>query len=199
MAAYQLLGQSFSFFHNQLFCKPAEHGGELAWLLDYSYWTFTKPMHHLTCWIGLNDANIDNSCLYFVQGSHKWGLLPIIGLTCGMDAVREILSSEQVEAFDKRVPNELLKGYTSFHYPLMMHGSYTNTSSRPRRAVVLNAMDYQTLGNTADYERKEALKNFPDMPQDKILDSQLFPLLFEGDKELVGVGREIPIINIKEF
>jgi len=195
MAAYQLLGQSFRFFHDQLFCKPAEHGGVVAWHQDYSYWTFTKPMNHLTCWIGLDDANIQNGCLYFVPGSHKWGLLPITGLTGGMDAVREILSSEQVDAFDKRVPNELLKGYASFHHPLMMHGSYANTSPRPRRAVVLNAMGNQTLGNTADYERKDALKSFPNMPQDKILDSQFFPLLFDGDKELAGLKPAIPTIN----
>ena len=29
----------------------------MAWHQDFSYWTFTKPMHHLTCWIGLDDAN----------------------------------------------------------------------------------------------------------------------------------------------
>lgn len=57
MAAYQLLGQSFRIFHDQLFCKPAKHGGVVAWHQDFSYWTFTKPMHHLTCWIGLDDAN----------------------------------------------------------------------------------------------------------------------------------------------
>jgi hypothetical protein len=30
MAAYQLLGQSFRLFHDQLFCKPAKHGGVVA-------------------------------------------------------------------------------------------------------------------------------------------------------------------------
>src|SRR5215203_5890701 len=99
MAAYQLLGQSFRIFHDQLFCKPAKHGGVVAWHQDFSYWTFTKPMHHLTCWIGLDDANKENGCLYFVPGSHKWGLLPITGLTGDMDAVREILNKEQLEEF----------------------------------------------------------------------------------------------------
>src|SRR5579862_9443676 len=80
MAAYQLLGQSFRLFHDQLFCKPAKHGGVVAWHQDFSYWTFTKPMHHLTCWIGLDDATKENGCLYYVPGSHKWGLLPITGL-----------------------------------------------------------------------------------------------------------------------
>ena len=199
MAAYQLLGQSFRLFHDQLFCKPAKHGGVVAWHQDYSYWTFTKPMHHLTCWIGLDDANTENGCLYFVPGSHKWGLLPITGLTGDMEAVRTILDTEQLQQFDKRVANELPKGYASFHHPLTMHGSYANTSERPRRAVVLNAMSCGTLGNTAGYSRLEALKSFPAMEQDKVLDSNFFPLLFDGDKELEALGKNIPKVDYTEL
>ncbi len=199
MAAYQLLGQSFRIFHDQLFCKPAKHGGVVAWHQDFSYWTFTKPMHHLTCWIGLDDANTENGCLYFVPGSHKWGLLPITGLTGDMDAVRTILNKEQLAAFEKRVPNELPKGYASFHHPLMMHGSYANTANRPRRATVLNTMSAHTLGNTAGYHRQEALSSFPPMPQDQQLDSKFFPLLFDGDKELAAFGKTIPKVDYKEL
>ena len=55
-AASQLLGGAVRFWHDQLFCKPAKHGGVVAWHQDYSYWTRTKPMAHLTCWIGLDDS-----------------------------------------------------------------------------------------------------------------------------------------------
>lgn len=199
MAAYQLLGQSFRIFHDQLFCKPAKHGGVVAWHQDFSYWTFTKPMHHLTCWIGLDDANKENGCLYFVPGSHKWGLLPITGLTGDMEAVRTILNDEQLEAFEKRVGNELPKGYASFHHPLIMHGSYANTSERPRRATVLNVMSSSTQGNTEGYYRLDALHTFPEMPQDQVLDSNFFPLLFDGDKELEALGKDIPKVDYREL
>jgi len=199
MAAYQLLGQSFRLFHDQLFCKPARHGGVVAWHQDFSYWTFTKPMHHLTCWIGLDDATKENGCLYFVPGSHKWGLLPITGLTGDMDAVRQVLNEEQLGIFEKRVANELPKGYASFHHPLTMHGSYANYSERPRRAVVLNAMDHRTLGNIVGYDRMEELKYFPAMLQDKLLDSRFFPLLFDEDKELEALTRHIPKVDAREL
>ncbi|QKJ63423.1 phytanoyl-CoA dioxygenase family protein [Flavobacterium sp. M31R6] len=199
MAAYQLLGQSFRIFHDQLFCKPAKHGGVVAWHQDFSYWTFTKPMHHLTCWLGLDDANKENGCLYFVPGSHKWGLLPITGLTGDMDSVRTVLNEEQLEAFEKRVANELPKGYASFHHPLTMHGSYANTSDRPRRATVLNAMSFSTQGNTEGYYRLDALHTFPEMPQDQVLDSNFFPLLFDGDKELEALGKDIPKVDYREL
>lgn len=199
MAAYQLLGQSFRLFHDQLFCKPAKHGGVVAWHQDFSYWTFTKPMHHLTCWIGLDDATKDNGCLYYVPGSHQWGLLPITGLTKDMYAVKEILTGEQQVQFDNKFANELPKGYASFHHPLTMHGSYANHSEKPRRAVVLNAMDHCTLGNTAGYERTEELKNFPEMPQDKLLSSNFFPLLFNPDRELGELLNTLPKVNYKEL
>jgi ectoine hydroxylase-related dioxygenase (phytanoyl-CoA dioxygenase family) len=199
MAAYQLLGQSFRMFHDQLFCKPAKHGGVVAWHQDFSYWTFTRPMHHLTCWIGLDDATTENGCLYYVPGSHKWGLLPITGLTGDMEAVREVLDEEQVTIFEKKVANVLPRGYASFHHPLLMHGSYANNSERPRRAVVLNAMGSKTLGNTANYQRMEALHSFPSMEQSQVLDGRYFPLLFDDVKELKNAAKLVPKINPGEL
>lgn len=194
MAAYQLLGQPFRLFHDQLFCKPARHGGVVAWHQDFSYWTFTKPMNHLTCWIGLDDASVENGCLYYVPGSHKWGLLPITGLAGDMDAVRQVLDDDQKAVFEKKVANELKKGYASFHHPLTMHGSYANYSERSRRAVVINAMGHQTLGNTAGYERLDALEAFPPMPQNQVLDGRFFPVLFDdSDPEMKDLISRIPV------
>jgi ectoine hydroxylase-related dioxygenase (phytanoyl-CoA dioxygenase family) len=199
MAAYQLLGQPLRLFHDQLFCKPAKHGGVVAWHQDFSYWTFTKPMHHLTCWIGLDDANIENGCLYYVPGSHKWGLLPITGLAGDMDAVRQVLNQAQIAVFENKFANELSRGYASFHHPLTMHGSYANYSERPRRAVVLNAMADGTLGNTANYERIEVLHSFPAMEQDRVLNGRFFPLLFDGNKELKALLNKVPKVNCKSL
>src|ERR1041384_8800686 len=45
--ASQLLNGPVRFWHDQLFVKPANDGGVVAWHQDYSYWTRTKPMAHL--------------------------------------------------------------------------------------------------------------------------------------------------------
>ncbi|HEY0433464.1 MAG TPA: phytanoyl-CoA dioxygenase family protein, partial [Chitinophagaceae bacterium] len=77
VAASQLLGgQPVRFWHDQLFSKPAKKGGVVAWHQDYSYWTRTKPVAHLTCWCGLDDSTRENGCLQYIAGSHKRGLLP---------------------------------------------------------------------------------------------------------------------------
>lgn len=184
MAAYQLLGQPYRFFHDQLFCKPAQHGGVVAWHQDFSYWTWTQPMAHLTCWIGLDDANEENGCLYYVPRSHRWGLLPITGLAGDMEAVREVLDEEQQRSFDNQVANVLGKGYASFHHPITMHGSYANHSERQRRAVVLNVMAQDTRSNIESVAREDELKGFPVKPQGELMDGKYYPLLFDPEKEL---------------
>lgn len=192
MAAYQLLGGTFRQFHDQLFYKPAGHGGVVAWHQDYSYWTWTKPMKHLTCWVALDDANEENGCLYYIPKSHRWGLLPITGLAGDMLAVKEVLNEEQKKEFDKKIPNVVKKGYASFHHPLMMHGSYENRSSRPRRATVLNVMNDGVISNMGN--ANQDLGGFPLIPQDTPMNGQFFPILFDAEKELGSLMNKIPTI-----
>src|SRR5258707_12506234 len=136
--AAQLLGGAVRFWHDQLFCKPAHHGGVVAWHQDYSYWTRTKPMAHLTCWIGLDDATKENGCLQSLPGSQRWELLPVPGLAGDMNAIQSVLSPEQQAQF-KPVAIELKAGDAAFHHPHMVHGSYANSTDRQRRATVINA------------------------------------------------------------
>jgi len=191
MATYQLLGGAFRHFHDQLFCKPADHGGVVAWHQDYSYWTWTKPMAHLSCWIGLDDATPENGCLYFVPGSHIWGLLPVTGLAGDMDAVRSVLNDEQLAGFDNRVANPLKKGEASFHHPLMMHGSYENRSNRQRRAIVLNTL---VDGATSNAEAFKDPKKFPIPPQGASIAGQFYPILFDPERELGSLAHEVPTV-----
>src|SRR5688572_23327251 len=136
--ASQLLDGAVRFWHDQLFYKPSRHGGVVIWHQDYSYWTRTQPMAHLSCWIGLDDSTRENGCVHYVPGSHRWELLPRLSFANDMDAVLDSLTPAQRAEF-KPVAIELKAGECSFHHPLMVHGSYANKTGRPRRAVVLNA------------------------------------------------------------
>ncbi|MCJ7465557.1 MAG: phytanoyl-CoA dioxygenase family protein [Maribacter sp.] len=176
MAAYQLLGNKpVRFWHDQLFYKPAKHGGVVAWHQDYSYWTRTVAMQHLTCWTGLDDASTENGCLYYIPKSHTWGLLNAPELAGNMEGIKDYLSPGQLAEF-KPIPIELKKGYATFHHPLMVHGSYENTSSRSRRAFVLNVFADGTISNTDD----ELLKGVPPIPKGGKMQGKFFPLLFKG-------------------
>ena len=175
MAASQLLGNKpVRFWHDQLFCKPAHHGGVVAWHQDYSYWTRTVPMQHLTCWVGLDDATVENGCVHYIPKSHEWGLLDKPELAGDMEGLLEYLEEDQKAAF-KPVPVEMEKGYATFHHPLTIHGSYENKSPSSRRAFVLNVFADGTLSNTDG----ELLAGVPVIKKGKKMEGQFFPLLKE--------------------
>jgi ectoine hydroxylase-related dioxygenase (phytanoyl-CoA dioxygenase family) len=186
--ARQLLGGGVRFMQDQLFCKPPSRGGVVAWHQDYSYWTFAQPMGHVTCWIALDDVSMENGSLCYIPGSHRWGLLPITGLTGEMGAIEGVLSARQRAAF-RPVALELKRGEASFHHPLLVHGSHDNTSARPRRATVLNLMRDGTRAAAAEPEtdglpafmlrptEETVFYEVGGTPRGRVLDGRYFPLL----------------------
>lgn len=182
MAASQLLGnKAVRFWHDQLFCKPAKHGGVVAWHQDYSYWTRTVPLQHLTCWVALDDATTENGCMHYVPKSHQWGLLEKPELAGEMEGLMEFLTPAQKAAFNP-VPIELKKGHGTFHHPLLIHGSYENRSERSRRAFVLNMFADGTISDTD----KELMPGTPAIPKGEKISGQYFPILMDPEKELAG-------------
>ena len=174
--ASQLLGGAVRFWHDQLFVKPAHDGGVVIWHQDYSYWTRTRPMAHLTCWIGLDDSTTENGCLHYVPRSHKWNLLPREDLANDMDKIRESLTEDQLRDF-KPVAIELKRGECSFHHPVMVHGSFANTSERPRRAAVINVVRDGVISDSDE----PLLDGVSVIPKGEKLAGQFFPLLYNPD------------------
>lgn len=177
MPAYQLLGEKgVRFWHDQLFCKPAKHGGVVAWHQDYSYWTRTTPMQHLTCWTGLDDATTENGCLQYIPGSHQWGLLNKPSLTGEMHGLNEFLNKEQQDALKNPTFVELKKGHASFHHPLLVHGSSENDSEKKRRAFVLNVFADETLSDSNEV----SLAGVPPIKKGDKMEGKFFPLLMDS-------------------
>jgi ectoine hydroxylase-related dioxygenase (phytanoyl-CoA dioxygenase family) len=172
--ASQLLAGAVRFWHDQLFCKPARDGGVVAWHQDYSYWTRTRPMSHLTCWIGLDDATKHNGCLQYIPGSHRWELLPVTGIAGDMNAIQTVLDADQKKQF-RPFAVELKKGECAFHHPLMVHGSYENTTNGPRRAAVINVFRDGVLSHSDE----ELLGGVPKIKAGQKMQGQFFPLLFD--------------------
>ena len=176
VAAAQLLDGPVRFWHDQIFYKPAQHGGVVIWHQDYSYWTRTTPVAHTSCWIGLDDSTRENGCVHYVPGSHRWPLLPRTSFANQMDVVLGSLTPEQREQFNP-VPIELKAGECSFHHPLMVHGSYANRTARPRRAVVINAF----RDGVVSASNAPLLEGVPAIPAGSKIEGQFFPLLSDPD------------------
>jgi len=176
VAASQLLGdQAVRFWHDQLFYKPAKKGGVVAWHQDYSYWTRTKPVAHLTCWCGLDDAKKENGCLQYIAGSHQWGLLPKPVIAGELEGIRDFLNDEQKKQFDHPQYAEVKAGEAIFHHSLTLHGSGENKSDRPRRAFVINVFADGVVSDSDD----TLLEGVPPVKKGNKMEGQFFPLLFD--------------------
>lgn len=176
--AAQLLGGPIRLLHDQVFAKPAGHGGRVSWHQDYSYWTWSAPMAHLSCWIGLDDADRDNGCLECVPGSHRWELQPR-GSLSGSGEAEEELPPVRRKALDHAVPLEMPRGQASFHHPLTVHGSGANRSPRPRRALVLNFVADGVVSRMRGHD----MGRFPRVPEGEPLGDPDYPLIFPRDAE----------------
>lgn len=166
------------FWHDQLFAKPPHHGGCVAWHQDYSYWTRTQPVQHITIHIALEDQTKENGTLYYIPGSHRWTRdgkpLPVTDFNFkDMESIMTVLTEEEKKEF-KPIPSLLKKGEASFHTGMAVHGSYGNKSASPRRSAVLNYFADGTISNT-DEDLLKGIK----IPKGEKMDGQFFPLLFD--------------------
>src|SRR5436305_1563893 len=60
-------------YHDQGLFKPPRIGDEVPWHQDNGYWKL-EPPGAASCWIALDDATLENGCMWVVPGSHKAGL-----------------------------------------------------------------------------------------------------------------------------
>src|SRR4051812_15853535 len=93
-----------------------------------------------------------------------------------MEAIREVLTPEQFARFEKPKAIEMKRGEASFHHPLMIHGSFANSTDRPRRATVVNAFRDGVVSDSDE----PLLQGVPAVPKGERMDGQFFPLLYGG-------------------
>jgi len=176
VAASQLLGNvPVRFWHDQIFWKPPKQGGVVAWHQDYSYWTRTIPIAHLTCWCALDDATKENGCLQYIPGSNKWGLLPKPVIAGELKGIKNFLDERQKKQFDDPQYAEVKAGEAIFHHSLTLHGSGANTSSKPRRAFVINTFAEGVISDS----NEPLLAGVPIVTKGEKVRGQFFPLLFD--------------------
>ncbi len=56
--------------------KPARHGAATPWHQDEAYWPVPmQDARSCSTWLALQEATVDNGCMWFVPGSHRLGVL----------------------------------------------------------------------------------------------------------------------------
>ena len=69
----ELLGPNIKLYTDQLMMKPRFHGTVTDWHQDSMAWHHFAPQEHISCWVALDDATVENGCMTVIPGSHQWG------------------------------------------------------------------------------------------------------------------------------
>jgi phytanoyl-CoA hydroxylase len=132
-------------------------GGEVTCHQD-SIFLYTEPMSVVGLWFALEDATLENGCLWAIPGGHKLGLKSRF--------LRAPEGGTLFEHYDtspwpleKLKPLEVSKGTLIVLNGLLPHMSKANTSPRSRHAYTLHVMD-----GHADYPADNWLQRALDNP-----------------------------------
>ena len=137
--------------------KQPRIGGEVTCHQDATF-LYTEPLKLAGLWFALEDATIENGCLWAIPGGHQLGLKSRF--------VRAKEGGTRVEVFDsspwpeeKVEPLEVEKGTLIVLHPLLPHLSRENRSAKSRQAYTLHVIDA-----ASDYPAENWLQRSKEMP-----------------------------------
>ncbi len=125
-----------------LFVKPPGFQGQ-AWHQDEIYIP-TRDRSLIGAWIALDDATVENGCLWVIPGSHRMGYLYPQRDHNNRD---EFDFAQESYGFDEsaEVPVEVKTGSVVFFNGYLLHRSFKNRSEIFRRVLVSHYMNAWSL------------------------------------------------------
>lgn len=132
----QLLGPEASFGDGHMIYKPARIGAETPWHQDEAYWDPGLEYESLSIWVPLQEATVDNGCMWFVPGTHTDEVHP--HRSVGGDVRIHALEMLEPPAMSDAVACPLPPGGATFHSSRTFHYTGANRSDVDRRAYILS-------------------------------------------------------------
>ncbi|KAK2493294.1 hypothetical protein MC885_016846 [Smutsia gigantea] len=122
--------------------KQPHFGGEVSPHQDASF-LHTEPLGRvLGIWIALEDATLENSCLWFIPGSHTSGVSRrFIRDPAGSGPGTSFLGSEPVRDHSLFVPTPVQRGALILIHGEVVHMSKQNLSDRSRHVYTFHVME----------------------------------------------------------
>jgi len=122
-------------------CKQPHIGGEVSPHQDGSF-LFTTPESVGAFWFPIDDASIENACLWVVPGSHNTPLSTRFKCTPSKNVYFEpSLSTVTWPDDDKYVPLEVKQGSVVLIHGRVIHKSSNNLSDKPRHVYTFHVVD----------------------------------------------------------
>ncbi|MEQ8717000.1 MAG: phytanoyl-CoA dioxygenase family protein [Acidimicrobiales bacterium] len=137
-------------------CKAAGTGGEVIAHCDHTF-LWTEPQSVVGLWFAIDDATVDNGCLWALPGGHRLGARTRFRRV-GNGTTTEVLDPEPypTEGF---VPLEAPRGTLVVLDGTLPHRSEPNRSERSRHAYTLHVIDA-----TAEYPADNWLRRDDTLP-----------------------------------
>ena len=124
-------------------------GGEVRWHQDASFFE-TTPISVTTFWFALEDAHLDNGCLWVDPGGHR-GPLRERFVRTGSGAAIEKLDDAPWPDSGSAMPLEVGAGTLVVFHGLLPHYSAANRSPVSRHAYTLHATDARSAYSPANW------------------------------------------------
>ncbi|HBB88438.1 MAG TPA: phytanoyl-CoA dioxygenase [Blastocatellia bacterium] len=118
--------------------KQPRIGGEVGFHQDSTF-LYTEPQNIIGLWFALEDATLENACLWAIPGGHWLGLKQ--RWRRGPEGMYFETYNSEPWPEDELVPLELTKGSLIVLHGLLPHKSLANRSSRSRHAYTLHLID----------------------------------------------------------
>ena len=134
--ARQLLGPETMPTGEHAIFKPAGIGAPTPWHQDEAYWDPTKVYRSMSFWIPLQEATVENGCLWFVPGSHRLDVAPHHSIG-GDSRIHGLELKEGAIDVSDAVACPLLPGGATLHTNRTLHYAGPNRTGIPRRALIL--------------------------------------------------------------
>jgi phytanoyl-CoA hydroxylase len=137
--------------------KQPNIGGEVTCHQDGTF-LYTEPLRMVGLWFALEDATIENGCLWVIPGGHKLGLKSRFVRAEGGGTRFEIFDDSPWPDANLQ-PLEVEKGTLIALHPLLPHLSRENRSPKSRHAYTLHVIDA-----SVNYPEDNWLQRSADMP-----------------------------------
>jgi ectoine hydroxylase-related dioxygenase (phytanoyl-CoA dioxygenase family) len=141
----QLMGLKLEFWYDQFLGKPPGKSVPTYWHTDEGYWGRNLRNRGATCWIPLQDVNVENGCMHFIDRGHK-GEVPPHHPVEGMAS--DLLTCDMDETHKVACP--IKRGSVTFHHSNTPHMTPANVSKTWRKAVS-NHMQEVGAGGEGDH------------------------------------------------
>ncbi len=136
------IGPGVSVYFSQIFFKPPEGGGPKPAHQDNFYFGPNDQEGVVTAWVALDDATLENGCLYFGDGTNRG---PVYPHEAPADEPYNLQLPAALLARQPMVPAPVMRGGVSFHHGNTFHQSGPNLSTRWRRACALHYVNHRTF------------------------------------------------------